>query len=63
MAEHSAVNRRVVSSSLTCGAILIKENKRLGKKFTISYQAFLIRISSEFSSNTLYSCQKELIFA
>ncbi len=25
MAEHSAVNRRVVSSSLTCGANLIKK--------------------------------------
>src|SRR5687768_12371012 len=30
MAEHSAVNRRVVGSSPTCGAKNIEENKRRG---------------------------------
>ena len=28
MAEHSAVNRRVVGSSPTCGAIILNESKR-----------------------------------
>ena len=55
MAEHPAVNRRVVSSSLTCGARFVRKYERSGRRLGRSLFYFLY--DSEWKHSPVLSRQ------